>query len=503
MKASKYIIAAVFALALAGCDLEREDYTEISPDNFPKTEKDLRLDVNALYYEFCTGYWSGEAIYSANYGGYQVISDMTSGDLWSCWGWESDNLYYQQWFATVTGDLQNHCYQNFAHYQFLSKARNTIRRIQQSSAPESAKQLYIGETEALRGWMALYLYDLYGTVPVASDDVLDNPTEYTYLGRLTDEEYDEMMETDLRDAISVLPAKASQYGRMTKGAAMMILLKYYMIRGKYQQAEQLARDLEAMEGSTYNLLPDYNSIFTKENEGNAEIILAVPCLSTASWCANSMTAEALPSDMPWTEHSSGWGGYVIPWAFYDTFEQGDKRTENIYTQYTNANGVLQTRDNNTQLSYGALPLKYGKDPDMAGSNSGVDLVIYRFSDVLLTLAECITRNQGQPTQEAVNLLNRVRQRAGLADLDATKTVSADDFLNALLDEREHEFWMEGLSRQDQIRFGKYVEKANERITTANHNGQSYFNVTDAHNRMWIPESFINESKNNIKQNPGY
>ena len=67
------------------------------------------------------------------------------------------------------------------------------------------------------------------------------------------------MEHDLRDAISVLPEKATQYGRMTKGAARMILLKYYMIRGKYQQAEQLARDLEAMEGSTYNLLSDYNS----------------------------------------------------------------------------------------------------------------------------------------------------------------------------------------------------------------------------------------------------
>lgn len=503
MKAKIYIMAALCTLALTGCDLEREDYTEISPDNFPKTEKDLRLNVNSLYYEFSTGYWNGEAIYGANYGGYQVISDMSSGDLWSCWGWESDNLYYQQWFASVTGDIQNHCYQNFAHYQFLSKARNTIRRIEASDAPEASKKLYIGEVEALRGWMALYLYDLYGTVPVASDEVLDHATDYTYLGRLSDEEYDEMMETDLQDAISVLPEKASQYGRMTKGAAMMILLKYDMIRGKFKEAEQLARDLMAMEGSTYQLLSDYNSIFTKENEGNAEIILAVPTVSTASWCANYMTAEVLPSDMPWTEKSAGWGGYVMPWDFYNTFESGDKRTENILTQYVNNNGVLQTRDNNSQLSYGALPLKYGKDAEMSGSQSGVDLVIYRYSDVLLTLAECITRNQGQPTQEAISLVNRVRQRAGLPALDDAKTGSANAFLEALLAEREHEFWLEGLSRQDQIRFGKYVERANERINGANALGKSYFTVTDAHNRMWIPETFINESKNNIKQNSGY
>lgn len=503
MKTIKYILAAALTISLSACNLEREDYTEISPDTFPKTEKDLRLDVNALMYEFSTGYWNGESIYSANYGGYQVLSDMSSGDLWSGWGWESDNLYYQQWFTTVTGDIQNHCYQNFAHYQFLSKARNTIRRIEASSAPEASKKLYVAEVEALRGWMALYLYDMFGTVPVASDDVLDKPTDYTYLPRLTEEEYDQMMETYLRDAIANLPEKAAQYGRMTKGAARMILLKYYMLRGKYKEAEQLARDLMSMEGSTYGLLSNYNDIFTKENEGNKEIILAVPCLSSASWTSNYMTAEVLPSDMPWTEKSTGWGGYVMPWKFYDTFEQGDTRTQNIVTQYTNTKGVLQTRDNNTQLSYGALPLKYGKDPDMSGSQSGVDLVIYRYSDVLLTLAECITRNQNQPTQEAINLVNRVRERAHLADLDATKTGSAQDFLDAILAEREHEFWMEGLSRQNQIRFGKYVSRANERIAAANATGKSYFTVTDAHNKTWIPQTFIDESKGQLKQNNGY
>lgn len=283
----------------------------------------------------------------------------------------------------------------------------------------------------------------------------------------------------------------------------MILLKYYMIRGKYKAAEQLARDLKAMEGRTYELLPDYNSIFTKENEGNKEIVFAVPCISSTSWVCNYMTAEGLPSDLPWVEKSSGWGGYVLPWAFYDTFEQGDQRTKSIITQYTNINGILQTRDNNTQLSYGPLPLKYGKDSDMNGAQSGVDLVVYRYADVLLTLAECIIRNERMPTQEVVSLVNRVRRRAGLADLSTEKTASEDVFLKAILTEREHEFWMEGLSRQDQIRFDEYVTRTNERIAKANSIGKSYFTVTDFHNRMWIPQTFIDESKGIIKQNQGY
>lgn len=503
MKKIKLMLVALSLCGLTACQLEREDYTEISPDNFPKTEQDLRLAVNALMYEFGTGYWNGESIYSPNYGGYQVISDMTSDDLWSSWGWESDNLHYHQWFASVVGDIQNHCYQNFSHYQFLSKARNTIRRIEASSAPEDSKKLYAGEVRALRGWMGLYLYDMFGPVPVASDEVLDNPTSFTYLGKVSDEDYDDMMENDLRGAISVLPEKAAARGRMTKGAAMMILLKYYMIRGKYDKAETLARDLMAMEGKVYNLQPDYNYVFSKEGMGNDEIILQVGCNSSASWTANYMTAEVLPSDMPWTEKSEGWGGYVMPWDFYNTFEAGDVRTKNIVTQYTNKSGVLMTKDNSTQLSYGPLPLKYGKDDTMSGSYSGIDLIIYRYSDVLLTLAECINRNQHHPTDEAIALVNRIRHRAKLADLSAEQTATYESFNDALLTERGHEFYLEGLRRQDLIRFGKYVELANKRIDEANANGKSYFKVDNSHNRFWIPQTFIDESKSNIKQNEGY
>lgn len=65
--------------------------------------------------------------------------------------WESDELYFQQWYATVGGSIQNHAYSNFERYNFLSKARNTIRRIENSPVSEDAKALYSGEAKALRG----------------------------------------------------------------------------------------------------------------------------------------------------------------------------------------------------------------------------------------------------------------------------------------------------------------------------------------------------------------
>lgn len=489
----------MLSLVITSCELEREDYTEISPETFPQTENDLKLAVNALYYDFDCGNWTG--VYAAGYNGYQVKSDMTTDVLWSCWAWESDELYFQQWYATVGGDIQNHNYENFAHYNFLSKARNTIRRIENSDAPEAAKSLYSGEAKALRGWMALYLYDFFGPVPVASDEVLDDPQTFVYLPRLSDEEYDEMMENDLPDAIRDLPEVADARGRMTKGAAMMILLKYYMIRGFYEKAETLARDLYAMEGSVYTLQSDYDYVFSKEGVGNSEIILQVAANSTSSWVANYITAEVLPADYPWAEKATGWGGYVMPWDFYNTFEQGDKRLKNIITEYTNKNGEHIDKTNSSQLAKGALPLKYGMDPDMADSQSGIDLIIYRYSDVLLTLAECINRNNGAPTSEAIALVNRVRNRAGLENLSTEQTATKDAFNEAILTERGHEFYLEGLRRQDLIRFGKYTDYANNRINAINTSeGRGYFNIDAGHDRFWIPQTFIDESKGAIKQN---
>lgn len=500
-------IIAILAAAVS-CQLHREDYTEIYEDQFFKTENDLFLAVNALYYDFNTGDWNG--VYEADGKGYQTFSDMTTDLAWCNWGWGWDNYHFHQWRFNV--GINDEVWTHFSRYRFLSQARQTIRRIEKADVADDLKPLYIAEAKALRGWMALYLYDFFGPVPVASDEVLDNPTEFAYLERLSEEEWDKMMESDLLYAIENLPAQTDR-GRMSKGSSRMILMKYYMIRGGekeragkhaealgfFKKAEDLARDLLAMEGSVYSLQPDYNYVFSKTGIGNDEIVLCLPANNGISGWVNYMVAECLPEDMPWAEKGTGWGGYFMPWEFYDSFENGDTRLENVFDHYTTKLGVVKSR---LDLN-GAVVMKYGLDPEMLDSRCFIDVVVYRFSDVLLTLAECINRREGAPTQEAIDLVNRVRTRAGIQELSLA-TENYDSFNERILTERGHEFFFEGLRRQDLIRFGKYVEYANQRIDDANATrAAGYFNVDDSHNRFYIPESFIQESKNKIKQNPGY
>lgn len=81
---------------------------------------------------------------------------------------------------------------------------------------------------------------------------------------------------------------------------------------------------------------------------------------------------------------------------------------------------------------------------MTDAKSNVDIVVYRYSDVLLSLAELIVRNGGPISGEATRLVNRVRNRAGLGNLSAAQTADTDAFLEAILLERGHEFYCEGL-----------------------------------------------------------
>lgn len=489
MKIVKHIMLILLPMMLTvSCTLERENFNDIRPDQVYNTEKDLKLLVNALYTQFQAYPWM--TTYD--------LTEMSAGTLRTSWG--DGERYFQQWTRTV--GMQSLAWTEFSWYKYLSQARNVIRNIDRSEVSPAIKNSYLGEAKAMRGWMAVYLYDVFGTVPVASDEILDNPETFVYLPRLSEDDYEIMVESDLLGAIETLPEKQNERGRMTKGAAQMLLLKFYMMKGYYEKAETICRELYALEGRTYNLENDYNYLFSYNGMDNKEVILQITCNDACRNACNFVVADAMPTDFPWADKATGWGrGMIMPWEFYDSFEKGDSRLKNVFDSYTSVNGNTVTR---SQLGTGAIPIKYGLQENMIGDQCTIDIPVYRFSDVLLTLAELITRNTGSLNTEAINLVNRVRNRANLPNLSIEQTASVEAFMEALLMERLHEFYLEGLARQDEIRFGKYIEWANERINNSNQNdGTAYYNIDDSHLKLFIPQSFIDESKNSIKQNPLY
>lgn len=493
----KIIFTAILAISLVsftGCELAHEDYNQIYVDSFFKTENDCKLALTSLYHPF-NSHWAGndEGIYCPNNQGYVVLSEMTTDALDCTWGWEWTEMHLHKWYANKVGGEMSAIWKAFARYNHLSTCRNVIRNIEKSSLSDAIKTKYIAEAKAVRGWTALYLYDLFGPVPVASDEILDDPTTFHYLPRLTEEEWEKMMEDDLGYAIDNLPAVATERGRLSKGAARMILLKYYMIRRDFTKALPVARNLYAMEDEgVYTLMPAYEDVFKKANVGNKEIILQVPTNSLNF--PNYWVAYTMPDNFPHpSPNASIWGAFVMPWDYYDSYEAGDDRLNTIITSYTAKNGDKEVRGSG-HLQLGAIPRKYELDPEQIGNGTSIDIVVYRFADVLLSLAECINETNNGPTPEAIDLVNRVRLRAKLAVLTNDKTASKTAFNDAILMERGHELYNEGLRRQDLIRHNKYITSAQQRAG----------NQTASHKvRFPIPLDFITESKDSIQQNTGY
>ena len=104
---------------------------------------------------------------------------------------------------------------------------------------------------------------------------------------------------------------------------------------------------------------------------------------------------------------------------------------------------------------------FGKmfDKKATGTRSHKNLIVYRYADVLTLLAEAIVREGNTVTPEAVELLNMVHTRAGLPAYTMADFAGADAFLEAVLTERGHELWFEGVRRSDLIRYGRYIEYA--------------------------------------------
>jgi hypothetical protein len=137
-------------------------------------------------------------------------------------------------------------------------------------------------------------------------------------------------------------------------------------------------------------------------------------------------------------------------------------------------------------------MKYPPDYNFYGGPANNDLMIYRYPDVVLMVAEAKLRiNAADPTAlTMVNALRAARSAAPLPSLSLVNTSNIYD-QNTLLAERGRELYWENFRRTDLQRFGVY-------------NNIWQYKPTDAATFLLFPiPSQALAANPNLKQNPGY
>ncbi|MES2645423.1 MAG: RagB/SusD family nutrient uptake outer membrane protein [Bacteroidota bacterium] len=486
-KTYQFLFLPLVVLLLNSCtkNLVPIDYSEINPAIFPKSAADLEAMVNAAYYPLRGSY--GDGIFSTSERGVMYLADATTEILHGKYG--DQNLATLHNFRPTDNGF-THYYDDF--YNKISRMTTTIDLIERSTVSDELKKKAIAQVRCARGILAYTLFDLYGPIVIAPLEVLKNPLVELPLARLSNDEMVAYIEADLEAAALDLPAPAeAEYGRFNKALAKMVNIRLNLHEKKWAKVKTLADEIIAY--NAYTLDANYAAIWDLEGaKSSKEVIWAIPC-DYAGTSENQWQLMVLPANFA---PKGGFQTITSTWWFYDRFEAGDKRKQMLIAEYTGTDGITYNKANpGNILDWGPLPLKIHQDADRTSGLTTVDIVMYRYPDVLLSKAEAIA-NLGAPTAEAMELVNKVRRRAGLADKQLAAYSTLPAFNDLILLERSHEFWCEnGQYRADLIRHGKFVSRTQEVE-------QSTYT---APYKTLYPFSLkaVSEGKGKFIQNPGY
>ena len=458
------------------------------------------------------------------------MQECGTDEFASTWltGEQTTGLTYLSWDANDAwvSDMYYRIYYNIALCnEFLRNANGASF----TGNDEVKMKEYKAEVRFMRALFYYHALDLYRNIPMVTEN---DPVGSFIPPRATPQETFDYIESELKDCIGdMLPASSCPYGQASQGAAYTLLAKLYLNSEVYTGVAKYAECKAACQqvmNMGYSLESDYSKLFNADNDKRTnEIIFALPVSAehTVSWGASTYlvcgqlslsNANQTPGDFGAT---SGWSEFRLRSQFVDKFNendiyaqgeeaQGDKRAK-VFTNGQSKDVTSMTDETTGYLSEKWSNLKDDGTTASNTSNDGVDtdFPLFRLADVYLMYAECVARlgedwdnwNGGSDAeaetrkQGAIYYINKVRERAGAADIWKDNFASDADFLQFILDERARELYHEGYRRTDLIRFGQFTtNKYIWQWKGGTHDGQA---VDSKYNIYPIPNTELTANPN--------
>ena len=368
-----------------------------------------------------------------------------------------------------------------------------------ASLSESMKRIK-GQALFLRGYSYYTLAGYYQNPALITDYANYSSLDGLYGKNSTYDDVLDQVEKDFAEAMTLLPSRDAggewAKGRATCGAAAGYYARTLMQRHKYSDALTVLKDIMNKKYGSYKLMANYGDNFREGSayENNDESLFEIQYLDYGSqgvddeWTPVNTSPNATQGHAVESNFAPGrFGGWAdlsaSPWLYnlfkqerttsgkldprlywtigtYENDWEGFENGNVAYTSQMTATDTIITNNN-----YGGLPIaKWTNfrtnlyDKVTTGLHCGINLRMMRYSDVLLRAAECENEVNG-PTQQAIDWINQVRERANLKDLKLSDFNSKDKLFEQIANvERPKEFGCEYGRGYDLIRWGFFYDQ---------------------------------------------
>lgn len=333
------------------------------------------------------------------------------------------------------------------HYGGIRNANNLVANIDKVPNLDAAlKARYLAEARFIRAFHYFHIATWYGDAPLIKDEI-----SYEGSFQIARSPKAEVLKfvLDELDAISATLPLKNEYaeadkGRITRGAVAALKAKVLLYDSKWADAAAVLQQIMSGTYGAYSLFPSYAGIFQPENENNSEVILNmefVPVQRTHSmqrfflpFTEGQLITGMAPSQSlvdnyvmangkAIGESGSGYND-ATPFAnrdprleatiIHDGSSFVTKRGETITIRTAPGTGDNAV-DKADASQTGYYFRKYYDRTADGNNNSGLNLILIRYADVLLMYAEAKAM-QGQ-LDEATwnNTIRLIRERAGFTD----------------------------------------------------------------------------------------
>ena len=534
-----------FALACTSCS---DDYLTTPPSNLISSESFYKTATQSE--QAIIGLYSDMS--QMDLDGYVYLSECRSDNFWV--DPRPNGLREYSEIGTFRAGYDIVTFNNIWNrlYKTIYDANVVLSKIEGTEfQSESTKNQFVGEIRFMRGWAYLELARFFGNVPIVSTPV--SPAESKTIKQSTAKEvFDQMVIPDLTEAVNLLPYKnkmqdangssVSSEGRADKIAAQAMLARAYMTlagnpfndASAKASAKTLLKgilDYSAQNNNAYwapnidewrkQWMPstDYYNKYTifaiqhRLKEGRNNVVFNItPVL------APSYTTKRIFGNSIYVEKS-------LEYEFERTFSNGNRDERGIgystleemgaeknFDAYANQTGTYTTDEGKTvdvlerTIFYkftpsthklAALGMAFDESQLMNDYDWPTNYPILRLEDMMLLYAEIIAEEGN--ISEAMQYVNKIRERAGIDDATAT---TKDEALKAIKRERRIELAGEGVRWFDEVRYGEWKEDTEKMFDR--YNNPDGTDKADIKNYLCpIPQSQMNAVPGLYTQNEGY